>query len=116
MKRLILVLAMVMLLVVSASAADVTLTGKTFTLTQYNQLYLLTFQQGPFGPGEIGVATLSCDAMPPLSLGYAFDEPFCTFTIPTTDAPGITVRYILYNSELLFTPENAANFTEQLEQ
>jgi hypothetical protein len=116
MKRLILALAIVTLLVVSVSAADVTLNGRTFTLIQYNQLYLLAFQQGPFGPGETGIATLTCNGVQPLYMNYSFEEPFCTFMLPTTGLPEITVRYILYGNELLFAPEGAANFTEQLEQ
>lgn len=114
MKRLFLALAIVMLLIVSASAADVTLNGRTFTLVQYDQFYVLTFAQGPFGPGETGIATLTCDTIPPIYMNYFFDEPFCIFVLPTTTEN--TVRYILYNNELLFAPEGAANFTEQLEQ
>lgn len=117
MKRLILVLVMVMLLVVSASAADVTLNGRTFAFTQYDQLYLLDFQQGPFGPGETGIATLTCGDFAPIYMNYSFSEPFCIIMLPTTGLPEeITVRYILYGNELLFAPEGAANFTEQLEQ
>lgn len=115
MKRLLLALAIVMLLA-GVSAADVTLDGRTFTVTQYDQLYILIFQQGAFGPGEAGIATLTCETIIPIYMNYSFEEPFCTFVLPTTGIPEITVRYILYNGELLFAPEGALNFTEQLEQ
>jgi hypothetical protein len=109
MKRLILVLAMVMLLVVSASAADVVLNGRTFIVTQNDQLLLLTFQQGPFGPNEMGYATLSCDGFTSVPIPYMFENPYCTFSIDD-----MTVRYALIGSELIFAPENALNFTEQV--
>ena len=106
MKRLALVLVMVFVMAGVAMAADVVLNGRTFVVTQNDQLLLLTFQQAPFGPEEAGYATLSCDGFTPIPIPYTFENPFCYFEN--------TVRYLLFGNQLLFVPENALNFTEQV--
>jgi hypothetical protein len=115
MKKFLCLMAMALILSVAIVSAEETLDERTFVLAEYNQLCLLAFARGPFGPGETGIATLTCEAVIPIYMNYSFAEPFCTITLPTTGIPEITVRYILYNNELLFTPEGAANFTEVLE-
>ena len=103
MKRLILALAMVMLLVVSVSAADVTLDGKTFAVVQTEQLYLLEFQQGRFGPGETGTATLSGIAGTTINFGYQFEDPFCLIS---------GAWFVLVEGKLLYVPADTLIFTE----
>jgi len=115
MKKIMCLVVMALILSVSMVSAEETLNGRTFAVVQFDQLYTLAFQQGPFGPGETGISTLSCENIIPIYMNYSFDAPFCTIVLPTTGIPETTVRYILYNNELLFTPEGAANFKEVLE-
>lgn len=57
-------------MVSAAFAGDFVLDGKTYGIDGCS----VTFQQGPFGPGEAGTATVDC-AGKVSEAGYSFSDP-----------------------------------------
>lgn len=110
MKRLsLIILSIVVMLLASLSltfAADVQLNGQTFTVTAGDQLYTLTFYQGPFGPGESGNAVLSELNGMDYTFFYRFDNPVCEIE---------AITFLLLKNQLKHLPsgipEDSLTFT-----
>jgi hypothetical protein len=70
MKKLLLSLALVLVLAASTFAA--TMDRKVYSLTIENSIIELDFAQGPFGPGEQGIASILVDGVLAYTVGYTF--------------------------------------------
>lgn len=70
MKKLFLSLVLVLVLAISTFAA--TMDRKVYSLVIENSIIELDFAQGPFGPGEQGIASILVDGVLVYTVGYTF--------------------------------------------